>query len=412
MVSSISLPPIQIARSETDQVETLVDVLKKEFSVDPAQIRVVKAPLRISPLGAHIDHQLGIVTGMTIDQSILMAFAPAENGDVRVKSLNFNLPVNFNLNNIPPYQKGNWGNYIHGAVLALQQHYPLPYGLVGVVAGDMPIGGLSSSAAVTVAYLLALQAINQLALPPDENISLVRYTENTYIGLNNGILDQSVILSSERNHLTVIDCLTFDIKNTPTQLAENFEILVVYSGVTHVLVGTDYNNRVAECQAATRQLMSFGSQTIPEKPRLRHVDPVIFEAEGHRLPDNLRKRATHFFGEMRRVSEGIEAWQAADIRRFGELVTESGESSIKFYESGSPQLITLYEILRDTPGVYGTRFSGAGFRGSCIALVDPAARQDIAERIHACYPVAHPSEADVYSIHFCQPDGQAVLLEP
>jgi galactokinase len=412
MVSSISLPPIQIARSERDRVETLVDVLKKEFSVDPAQIRVVKAPLRISPLGAHIDHQLGIVTGMTIDQSILMAFAPAENGDVRVKSLNFNLPVNFNLNNIPPYQKGDWGNYIHGAVLALQQRYPLPYGLVGVVAGEMPIGGLSSSAAVTIAYLLALQAINQLSLPPDENISLVRYTENTYIGLNNGILDQSVILSSEHNHLTVIDCLTFDIENTPTQLAENFEILVVYSGVTHVLVGTDYNNRVAECQTATHQLLSFSSQTIPEKPRLRHVDPAIFEAEGHRLPDNLRKRATHFFGEMRRVSEGIKAWQAADIRRFGELVTQSGESSIKFYESGSPQLITLYEILRDTPGVYGTRFSGAGFRGSCIALVDPTARQDIAERIHTCYPVAHPSEADVYSIHFCQPDGQAMLLEP
>ena len=391
MVSSISLPPIRIARSEADQVETLVSLLKKEFSVDPAQVRVVKAPLRISPLGAHIDHQLGIVTGMTIDQSILMAFAPTDNGDVRVKSLNFNLPVNFNLNNIPPYQKGNWGNYIHGAVLALQQRYALPHGLVGVVAGEMPIGGLSSSAAVTVAYLLALQAINQLTIPPDENISLVRYTENVYIGLNNGILDQSVILSSERNHLTVIDCLTFDIENTPTQLVDDFEILVVYSGVTHVLVGTDYNNRVAECQAATRQLLSLGNQTIPDPPRLRHVDPAIFEVEGHRLPDNLLKRATHFFGEMRRVSEGIAAWQAADIQRFGELVTQSGESSIKFYESGSPQLITLYELLRDTPGVYGTRFSGAGFRGSCIALVDPAARQDIAERVHTRYPAAPDS---------------------
>jgi galactokinase len=115
---------------------------------------------------------------------------------------------------------------------------------------------------------------------------------------------------------------------------------------------------------------------------------------------------------MRRVSEGIAAWQAADIQRFGELVTQSGESSIKFYESGSPQLITLYELLRDTPGVYGTRFSGAGFRGSCIALVDPAARQDIAERVHTRYPAAHPSEAGVYSIHFCRPDGQAMLLEP
>ena len=411
MISSVSLPPIRMARSDADKVESLVTALKEEFAVDPAQVQVVKAPLRISPLGAHIDHQLGIVTGMTIDQSVLMAFAPVERGEICVRSLNFDAPVDFNLNAVPPYQKGNWGNYIHGAVLALQQRYPLPTGLVGVVAGEMPIGGLSSSAAVTVAYLLALQAINQLTVPPDENISLVRYTENTYIGLNNGILDQSVILSSERNHLTVIDCLTFDIDNTPTQLAESFDILVVYSGVTHVLVGTDYNNRVAECQAATRQLLSFSGQPLPENPRLRHVHPDVFESEGHRLPDKLRKRAAHFFGEMRRVSQGITAWKAADISRFGELVTQSGESSIKYYESGSPQLITLYEILRETPGVYGTRFSGAGFRGSCIALVDPAARQDIAESIHAYYPVAHPAEAGVYSIHFCQPDGQAKLLE-
>jgi galactokinase len=95
--------------------------------------------------------------------------------------------------------------------------------------------------------------------------------------------------------------------------------------------------------------------------------------------------------------------------RFGALMSASGESSIKYYESGSPQLITLYETLRDTPGVYGARFSGAGFRGNCIALVDPAARGSIAEAIHRRYPVAHRDLADVYSIHFCQPDGRAAL---
>jgi galactokinase/galacturonokinase len=98
------------------------------------------------------------------------------------------------------------------------------------------------------------------------------------------------------------------------------------------------------------------------------------------------------------------------LQQFGQLVTESGESSIQQYQSGSPQLITLYEILRDTPGVYGTRFSGAGFRGCCIALTDPAARQTVAEAVHRRYPAEHPKEADIYSIHFCQPDGCAGLL--
>ena len=104
------------------------------------------------------------------------------------------------------------------------------------------------------------------------------------------------------------------------------------------------------------------------------------------------------------------AWQNGDLPQLRRLVSESGESSIKYYECGSPQLITLYEILRNTPGVYGTRFSGAGFRGCCIALINPAARQSIAEAVHRRYPVAHPAEADKYSIHFCQPDGRAGLL--
>jgi galactokinase len=128
------------------------------------------------------------------------------------------------------------------------------------------------------------------------------------------------------------------------------------------------------------------------------------------LPAALKKRAAHYFGEMQRVSEGVAAWRARDIKQFGALITQSGQSSIENYECGSPQLITLYEILRETSGVYGARFSGAGFRGCCIALIDPAARETIAEAIHCRYPVAHPGAAEHYSIHFCRPDDRAGLM--
>jgi galactokinase len=411
VTSTKTIPPIRVARTEAEQIAQLVAHLTQTYNVDPTEVSVVKAPLRICPLGAHIDHQLGLVTGMTIDQAILMAFAPATNGTVHIESLNFPSHVSFEMNAVPPYTKGDWGNYIRGAVLALQREYKLEHGLVGVVGGEMPIGGLSSSAAVTVAYLLALQAVNQLTVSAVDNVGNVRYTENIYIGLKNGILDQSVILFSRHDHLTLIDCQTMDIEavSAPAQNTP-YEILVVYSGVTHVLVGTDYNNRVAECREGAQLMLEHAGAELPADPRLRHVSPEIFKAYGHRLPDNLRKRATHFFGEMQRVTDGVAAWQNGDLRRFGQLVTKSGASSINFYESGSPQLITLYEILRDTPGVYGTRFSGAGFRGCCIALVDPAARKSIAEAVHRRYPVDHPNEAQIYSIHFCQPDGRAGLV--
>ena len=285
LTMTTTAPPVRRSRPEQERIDTLVAHFITKYRVDPATVRVVKAPLRICPLGAHIDHQLGPVTGMTIDQSILLAFAPATDDTVYIESLNFEHPRSFSLNDVPPYQTRDWGNYIRGAVLALQREHQLKQGLVGMIEGNMPIGGLSSSAAVTIAYLLALETINELDVSAKSNIALVRYTENEYIGLNNGILDQSVILFSQANHLTLIDPQTLEISQIPTTLQpSDFEILVVYSGVTHVLVGTDYNNRVAECRQAAEGLLSFNDQTTLPDPRLRQVDPKIRTRSGPQRP--------------------------------------------------------------------------------------------------------------------------------
>jgi len=408
-----SLPPVKSSLPEIEQIHALVHRLI-ELGVDRSSIQVVKAPLRICPLGAHIDHQLGIVTGMTIDQSVLLAFAPTEDGSVYVESQNFPGAANFGLSEIPPRADGDWANYVRGAANSLQQQYRLRKGIVGVIGGAMPIGGLSSSAAVTTAYLLAIETVNELALSGRENVEMCRLTENGYIGLNNGILDQSVILFSELDHLTRIDCETVKISQLPAPSSNNqpYEILVVYSGVSDSLTGTDYNNRVAECRSAAGLLLKADGRSVPEDARLRHVPPAVFEAYGATMPDALKRRAKHFFGEMDRVAAGEVAWSNGDMETFGRLVNESGESSVRWYECGSPQLITLYEILRDTPGVYGTRFSGAGFRGSCVALIDPSYRELIAGTIHDTYPTKHPEEAAKYSIHFCHADGGARLLNP
>ena len=404
-------PLIQTTRSEAQRIDKLFEQLCQQHHVRPADIQVVRAPLRISPLGAHIDHQLGRVTGMAVDRSILLAFAPTLDGLVSVASQDFAQPTQFNLNNIPSHQKGEWGNYLRGAALALRQTYTLTRGIVGVMDSDMPIGGLSSSAAVTIAYLLALQSVNGLTVTAQENIGLVTRTEHDYIGLNNGILDQTSILFSRRNHLTLIDCATVQIEIAPTPLqAADFAILAVYSGVAKTLVGTSYNNRVAECGAAARQLLHLAGSLPDANPRLRQVDAAVFADYGDQLPEPLRRRAGHFFGEMARVSSGVEAWRTGDLVRFGELVSESGASSIHYYECGCPPLITLYHILRETPGVYGVRFSGAGFRGSCLALIDPAQRDAVAEAVHRRYPHAHPEEAGRYSIHLCQSTDGAGLF--
>ena len=403
-------PPIPTIRPEEERIAALKAYLTQRHAIESDDIRIIRAPLRICPLGAHIDHQHGIVTGMTIDQSVLLAYAPTSDGTIHLESTSFDNSVSFNINTIPAYQDGDWGNYARGAVTALQQKETLTNGIVGAVDSGMPVGGLSSSAAVTVAYLLALQNVNNITISPHDNIALVSHAEQKYIGLNNGILDQTSILFSQPNSLTRIDCQDRDISLIASTTKTPYDIMIVYSGLTkNSLVATGYNNRVAECREAASNLLTYAGQN-PADARLRDVDPQIFADHQHQLPQSLRKRATHYFGEMDRVQRGLRAWQVGDIVEFGKLMTLSGDSSVNQYECGSPQLITLYEALREADGVYGTRFSGAGFRGNCIALIDPAARESIADAVHARYPQAHPAEAPRYSIHYCQPAGPAQVL--
>jgi galactokinase/galacturonokinase len=226
--------------------------------------------------------------------------------------------------------------------------------------------------------------------------------------LNNGILDQSVILLSEHRHLTFLDCQTveFDRIASPPE-ASDFDVVIVYSGLTRTLVNTDYNQRVAQCEAAAEWLLQKAGLPVPPSPRLRLVPDGVFWENERGLPEPLNKRARHFFTELDRVRQGLAAWREGDLTHFGGLMAQSGESSINNYECGSPHLISLYEILTECPGVYGARFSGAGFRGCCIGLSDPAQRKAIAEAVHRVYPVRHPDVKDAYGIYFRKPDGQA-----
>ncbi|MBN1873154.1 MAG: GHMP kinase [Anaerolineae bacterium] len=393
------------------QIERLKQHLQQRTGCAERDIQIVYAPLRISPLGAHIDHQDGLVTGMTLDRAILLAFVPRDDRYVTVESLNFPCRVAFDFAAIPPKAIGDWGNYVRGAAAALLQNYDLQTGMDAVVEGTMPIGGLSSSAAVGIAYLMALETANGLSITPEENIQLDRYVENVYLGLKNGILDQSMILMSEYDALTYLDCQSITFDKVPIPHDNNgFDILVVYSGVKKSLVGTDYNSRVTECQAAARQLLTWAGQPVPATPRLRMVPEAIYDELGARLPAPLDRRARHFFTEVQRVRAGVAAWRVGDVPQVGQLMRESGASSVYNYESGCPQLITLYNLLCECPGVYGARFSGGGFRGSCIGLSDPASREEILATLASRYPQIHPEVADTYSVHFCKSDGPARLL--
>ena len=373
----------------------------------------VFSPYRICPLGAHVDHQHGLVTGMTLDHGIDFIYGKRQDRYVKIQSADFPDEEFFDMNNVPAYVPGSWGNYIRGAVIALSENYKLTKGIEGIAHGSLPIGGLSSSAAVCSAYLLALAEANNINLSKLELIDLARHVENHFIGLNNGILDQASNLLSENHKLLFMDTKTeeYQLVDKPSSMPE-FEVVVVYSGISKSLVSTDYNNRVDECKAAAWYMQAMTTSNIDsfKSIRLRDISMKTFREVGLFLPNRFYKRAHHFYYENERVERGVEAWKSGDLDTFGRLMFESGESSIHFYESGCPELIDLYRIMKKAPGMYGARFSGAGYRGCCIGLVNPKFKSEIKHIIENEYLKLYPQFSNIFRIDFCKTDDGARIL--
>src|SRR5262245_57912144 len=390
----------------------------------------VFAPYRICPLGAHVDHQDGAVTGMAIDRGVAVAYAPREDARVRAASADFPGQVAFELGDVPPAVPGDWGNFLRGAALVLQTGpqtgpqttpraepatapqrpgapsgpppgRPLRRGVDLFVAGELPIGGLSSSAAVAAGYLMSLTAsAGGPDLPAEACATLVHRVENEYVGLRSGLLDQSMVPSARRDRLLHLDCRSGEREYVPCG-APQPAVLVAYSGLGQALVGTGYNQRVAECREAADRLLRLAGLPLPVAgARLRDVPPAVY---ANPRPAPPARRAAHYFGEQARVATGTVAWRAGDLGAFGRLVAESGRSSIENYECGAPELVALYEALLDAPGVYGARFSGAGFRGACLALVDPPAFDAAAEAVRTRYLRAYPQYGATFGVFRCAP---------
>ena len=361
-------------------------------------------PYRISPLGAHIDHQLGVINGLAIDKGIHIAYSVKHNGIVELQSLNFPKRAQFHVNSVPEYKVGDWADHLRGACKMLGEKYPLRYGISGVIEGTLPIGGLSSSAAVIIAFLSALCKVNHICLEPMEMILTAKKAENEYVGVNCGKLDQSCEVLCRKDHLLYLDCLddSYELIEKPENM-KPFKIAILFSGLERSLASSKYNLRVDECKSAAYALKAYSGMDYGkfDETVLRDVPYEIFARYGTHLPEIWYRRAKHFYDEKNRAKLGAEAWRKGDIDKYGELIFASGYSSIHNYECGCDELIRLYEILRGLSGVYGARFSGAGFKGCCMALIDPEKAKMIEAQAERDYLTSFPELEGKYSFHLC-----------
>jgi galactokinase len=320
-----------------------------------------RAPGRVNLMGDHTDYNDGFVLPTTIPQQTVVEAAPG-NGMHEVYSATLDRLVRFDTGALTDFAR-----YVGGCVRVLEQRGVRIPPLRLRIASDVPVGaGLSSSAALEVATLRALDNLLGLGLGPEEVAHLAHRAEVEFAGVSCGVMDQMACSLGRTDRMLFLDTMTLERELLP--LPADSELLIMHSGVPRSLAGSDYNRRRAECEAAAAML---------GVPSLRMIDDP---AAVNRLPSPLRERVRHVITENRRVL----AARNADAAAFGSLMTQSHASLRDDYAVSLPAIDALVAALLREPGVFGARLTGAGFGGCCVGLVRQGTAAATGYRVTSC----------------------------
>jgi galactokinase len=309
-----------------------------------------------------------------VDRAIWIAAAPSDDDAIHLHAVDLGERATLGLAQLPPPVPGRqvprvrWSDYPAGVAWVLFERGFPPIGLRAVYGGDLPMNaGVSSSAAVEVAFLLAWQALGDFELSRLELAQLGRRVENEYLGIQSGIMDQYACLNGERGHVILLDCR--DLSHQLIPMPRDLAVLVVDSGVPRGLAESGFNQRRVEGHEALTQLRRHRT----DLGSLRDVESAEIDSWGSHLPDPLEKRVRHVIGECARVVRCADCLRSGDIAHVAALIRASHESSRDLYEVSIPELDVLAEAAWSIPGCHGARLSGGGFGGCVTALVDESA---------------------------------------
>jgi len=376
----------------------------EEFYGRPARVEA-QAPGRVNLLGEHVDYNDGIVLPAAIDRKLCLVAAPTSDGVVTLNALDLRKQVSFRLDEVTNRcdlegrPLPGWALYPAGIAWALQLAGLPLCGMQVVYASDIPIGaGLSSSAALEVAFTTTWQALSSWKMDRLTLAKLCQQAENEYVGVSSGLMDQFASACGVEGHVLGFD--TRSLEWTAYDLPPGTAIVIADSGIRRSLTGSAYNDRRAACEQAVELLRKY----LPAINSLRDVSTVELAAYSTFLPEAIERRAEHVVKEIHRVDQAILALQRGDARMFGGFMFASHKSLRDLYEVSLPELDCLVEIARTLPGIYGARLTGAGFGGCTVNLVEAKHAADFMQGLQEGYRVKTGREAKVY---LCYASGGA-----
>jgi galactokinase len=336
------------------------------FGSQPAT--TADAPGRVNLLGEHTDYNDGFVLPTAIPQRTRVQLRPVPGERFTLFAADLDKASEFTLA-VPPAEP--FARYVYGCIRQVAAHDVAVPALQIRVESDVPMGvGLSSSAALEVATLRALRSLLHLSSGFDDvQIALLaQRAEIEDAGVHCGVMDQMASSLASTDSMLFLDTRSLERRLLP--LPGGTESVVIDSGIARTLAGSKYNERRAECEAAAQAL---GVKALRDVEDVQRVES---------LPEPQRRRARHVVSENQRV---LRAAVGVDAREFGRLMNASHDSLRDDYEVSIPQLDQLVALLREQPGVFGARLTGAGFGGAVVALCEAGRAREVAFNVVTAY---------------------------
>src|SRR6266545_3361761 len=382
-------------------IDSIRDQFEQHYGIHPRLM--VRAPGRVNLIGEHTDYNDGFVFPAAINRATYVAARPRDDNLVHVVAVDLGDEDEFALDRIERSAAHPWSDYIRGVAKGLLAAGHSLDGANLLITSDVPRGsGLSSSAALEVATGYAFQLLNRLNILGEELALLAQGAENSFVGVQSGIMDQFISALGRRDHALLLDCR--DLSYRPVPLPPDAQIVVCDSHVERRLAGSAYNERRQECDEAVRLL----KQWYPKILALRDVTVAQLHAHEGALPELVCARARHVITENDRALRSVAALESGDVAAFGRLMNESHASLRDDYQVSIPEMDTLVAAAQRVPGCYGSRLTGAGFGGCTVSLVQAAAVTRFKADVAAAYQSATGRATTIYVCRASDGVGRAL----
>ena len=361
------------------------------------------APGRVNLLGEHVDYNEGMVLPAAIDRSVKVIARSRPDRLVTLRANDLGETATFSLDRLPDktdllgHPLPAWARYPAAVAWALQEKGLEVSGIQAAFESNVPIGaGLSSSAAVEVAFAALWQELNGWSGSRMELAQLCQRAENVYVGVNCGLMDQFACANGVEGHALYFD--TRSLEFHPVPLPRGTVIVIADSGVRRTLTTSAYNDRRSACEQALALLKPH----LPAIRALRDVTPADFARLAHYLPDGIACRAQHIVDECARMETAVVVLEAGDAASFGRLMLAGHASLRDLYEVSCPELDILVDSAKNLPGCFGARLTGAGFGGCTVNLVEENQADAFISELKRLYEEATRRKAEIYLCHASQ----------